>query len=638
MKQFLTAVTSVAAFLGAGASAAAVAFVCSSGDTESLRLTLLVTAAILVLLVVLCVAVWLLRRRNIFGTWAAAAVTVAAVLQAAVFAVCFLGCGVWGETPAAPSGDLISSAPTQTEPSQTTDAVVTEPPVTEPPVTEPVFLPHKTDANDPKNWNMVWEIMADGALVENYTRPEPIFMDGSDYFSLPGIATFRGNNYRSEATYGTAQITDGKLEVIWKQGVRYISDPKWVGCGWTGQPLVVQWDDETKSIMNLYEEKKNKEDLVEVIYAKMDGYVHFFDLEDGSATRDPVYLGMVCKGAGALDPRGYPLLYVGSGIEEKGKTQRMYIVSLIDGKILYEKNGSDSFTKRWWFAFDSSPLVDADTDTLIWPGESGILYTIRLNTQYSKDEGTISVTPDEPVKTRYMDDYRQKYGRYLGYEGSACVVGNYLYIGDNSGMFQCIDLNTMELIWVQDVQDDVNSTPLFEWGDDGRGYLYIAPSLEYAGKRAEVPIYKLDAQTGEVIWSVSFPCTTAGDGSGGVLASPLLGRAGTDIEDLVFYAVGHSPNLYDGQLVALDRKTGEVVWQVETDNYAWSSPVALYTPEGKSYVFLSDASGRCRLYDGITGAQISALDLGQTVEASPVVFENTIVLGTRSAMYLIRVS
>ena len=65
----------------------------------------------------------------------------------------------------------------------------------------------------------------------------------------------------------------------------------------------------------MYDWAKEKDDLVEVIYACMDGYVYFLDLETGEATRDPLYLGFTFKGAGALDPRGYPIMYVGAGYD-----------------------------------------------------------------------------------------------------------------------------------------------------------------------------------------------------------------------------------------------------------------------------------------------------------------------------------
>lgn len=534
---------------------------------------------------------------------------------------------------------VITTAPTTTAAPTT---VATEPPPTEtePAPTEPPFEPQMTADSDPANWGMTWEIMAGGEIVESYQREEPISFDEEDYFALPGVATFRGNNYRNAPSYGTADISSGTMTQLWKTYVGHQADPEWGGCGWTGQPLVVQWDEQTKANMNLYEEKKQKKDLVEAIYAKMDGYVHFIDMEDGSATRDPLYVGMVFKGSGALDPRGYPLLYLGAGIAKGGKSQTMFVVNLIDCTILHEISGSDKFALRRWYALDSSPLVDGETDTLIWPCESGVLYTIKLNTQYDKETGTISVAPDEPVKARYTHDYFTKNRRYLGMESSAVAVKGYLYIADNAGMLMCVNLNTMALVWAQDIIDDVNATPLFDWGEDGNGYIYIAPSLDYSngGVKNDLPIYKIDARTGQILWSYNMTCVTYNDISGGALASPLMGREGSDIEDLIIFTMGRSPSAWDGQMVALSKATGELVWQADVGNYAWSSPNVLYTAEGKSYIVQSDASGHFGLYEGATGKLVTSVELGATVEASPVVFNDRVLIGTRSGMYLFKIN
>ena len=537
------------------------------------------------------------------------------------------------QTPVESEPSQPSEPPTQpSEPENTTEPDVSE--ETEPP-TEPPFTPAPVEDTDPAAHDVSWDVIIDGQVVEEYVREEPISFD-DEYFALPGISTFRGGNYRQDASYGTADIQTATITQLWSKYIGAL-DPDWSGCGWTGQPQVVQWDKNTRQLMNLYEDKKNKDGLVEVIYTKMDGYVHFFDIEDGSPTRDPLYVGMVFKGSGAIDPRGYPILYVGSGIVQGNKYQTMFAISLIDGAILHEWSGYSSMSNRWWFAFDGAPLIDGETDTLIWAGESGLLYTIKLNTRYDNIAGTISMEPDSPVISRYRDKYTNQ-GRWPGYEASVTAAKNYLFLGDNAGMFQCIDVNTMEVVWAQDLKDDVNATAVFEWGDDGNGYLYTAPSTDYVPSHAGLPITKMDAQTGEVIWSYSVDCVNVTDLPGGALASPLLGRAGTDIENLIIFSIGRSPNAYAGQVMALDKETGELVWQFETDNYMWSSPVAVYSDEGKSYIFQCDASGNCYLLDGLTGQQVSYLYLGSTVESSPIVYEDRIVLGTRSGICLFKIS
>ena len=561
----------------------------------------------------------------------------------AVLGITFLTAGIADPEGADPvPTDAVLTEPAddqQTLPQPTeTEVPETEPPTeapTEPPL---IFAPAMTDISNPELFGINWEIIADEQIVESYTREEPIFFgESKDYFALPGIATFRGGNYRDNATYGTAEVNKAVLSQVWSHRIGSLDE--WGGCAWTGQPLVVQWDEETKAIMNLYDSARNKEDLVEVIYATLDGQIHFFDLDTGKRTRAPINMGMNFKGAGALDPRGYPLLYVGSGLYTFGKVPKMFVVSLIDGKILYSYGPEEKFEYRDWIAFDSSPLVDAETDTLIWPGESGVLYTIKLNTEYDKTAGTLSVNPDTPVKTRYTSDYT-KAGRYEGYESSASIVENYLYVSENGGLFYCVDLNTMELVWAQDTKDDSNSSPVFEWGEDGNGYIYTAPSLHWTAKggAGSVSMYKLNAQTGEIVWEVSRDCVTVQNVSGGVQATPILGKEGTVLEDMVIYVVARVPSAYNGTMVALNRETGEVIWEIETVNYAWSSPVAFYTEEGKAYIAFANASGKIRLVDGETGKILYALGFAETTEASPVVFGNMMVLGTREGIYGIKIS
>lgn len=537
-----------------------------------------------------------------------------------------------------PVATIPTAAPTEAIPAPTTTPTETVPPTTVEtiPPTEPepidLFKPHHTANSDPANWGINWEIIVADQVVESYTREEPIFFgEPSEYFTLEGVSTFRGNNYRNEAAYGTADLDNEGISYLWSTHNGSLDG--WPGCGWTGQPQIVKWDEQTKANMTtMYERAREKEDLVEVIYATLDGYIYFLDLDDGTWTRDPIEVGMNMKGSGTLDPRGYPLLYVGSGNVLYGSYKpRMYIVSLIDGEILYEAGYNDSMAPRYWSGFDSAPLVDAETDTLIWPGENGLLYTIDLNTQYDPEAGTISVNPTNAALARYSTARSVNDTYWVGMEDSCCVVGGYLFVADNSGMFFCVDLNTMELIWAQDIKDDTNASPVFEWGEDGNGYLYIAPSLHWTDDWGwgDISIYKLDAQTGEIIWEKPYHCGTVEDLSGGVQATPALGRTGTNLEGMVFFSVSYTPKMHTGILVALDTETGEVVWEKELSYYAWSSPVAVYNESNEGYLLMPCFEGELLLIDGATGEVVDAVDLDSHTEASPVVYGSTVVIGTR---------
>ncbi len=543
------------------------------------------------------------------------------------FLLVFIGILMTIPTGTAPQKDI----PQEQLQTQAPDPTQTTPPAS-------LFVPAATADSDPAKWGINWEVFQNGSKVTGYNRTNPIsFGDPEDYFALPGIATFRGNNYRNAPTYGTAEVEEEVLVPAWSSQTSTLSGSSWSGSGWTGQPLIVKWDEGTREIMNLLPEKQNKDGLVEVIYATLDGHIYFLDLEDGAYTRKPIDLGMCFKGAGALDPRGYPLMYVGSGDENAaGKRPRMYIISLIDGTVLYEYGHQEDLSIRTdnddWCAFDSSPLVHAATDTLIWPGESGILYTMKLNTVYDKSGGNISISPDNMVVTRYDTDRSGSDSYWYGYEASAVIVEHYLYISENGGMFYCVDLNTMELVWAQDTVDDSNCTPVFEWVSETEGYIYTAPSLHWTrsgNMDGTISLYKLDALTGEIVWETSYDVHTIDGVSGGVQSTPLLGKPGTALEGLVIFTVARTPDVYTGVMVALDTKTGEEVWTLNMDLYAWSSPVAVYEDDGNAYVVVCDSGGYMRLVSA-EGEPLYTIGLGGNIEATPAVYEDMIVVGTRT--------
>lgn len=621
-------------------------------DNSALRQTLssAVTIFIVLFVMVAIIAVVLelmrLRSRNASQRNLLRILTIPVYILAVVVLIFTIFCGnrlsnldnIQIEQPASSSSSIPSSIP------DSSGTSLPSQPTTPPAPTTPSLptTPHKTDKSDPTNWNIKWEINVNGSFVNSYTRPESISFDAGDkYFALPGVAGFRGNNYRDSATYGTVNVVNKKLTAIWNREISALpkaSSGAWTGAGWTGQPLVVQWDEQTKAIMNLKPEAKAKKDLVEVIYATLDGHIYFYDLETGEYTRDPLFIGMAFKGAGALDPRGYPILYVGSGDRTREKKEpRMYIISLIDCTTLYEYGHEKEFNIRSWRAFDASPLVDAETDTLIWPGENGLLYTIKLNTSYDKAAGTLSINPDKPVFNRYMTDLNTDPKNDLGMENSPIMVENYLYVGDNRGTYFCVDVNTMELVWAQEIRDDQNATAVFEWGDDGQGYIYLGTSMEYADGTCYM--YKLNAVTGEIVWETSWDNIVYNKNvSGGILSTPLLGKKGTDFEGMIFFHVAKSPSEYEGTLMALDTDTGEVIWK-KNMKYCWSSPVAVYSESGKGYMIICDSVGNMHLIDGKTGNILDAIGLGSNIEASPVVFNDILVVGTRGQkVYGIKIS
>ena len=511
-----------------------------------------------------------------------------------------------------------------------------EPPVDMVATREIRFEPHSTEATAPSNLISSTDIEIDGtalASASDYAPDEEIsFLIGEEYTDVDGIVTFRGNNFRDGAAYGTAEMSSYTLSKKWSYDTGSLSSggTVWTGSGWTGQPLMAKWPQEVKAHMNMYDWAKEKESLVEVIYACMDGYVYFLDLESGEATRDPLYLGYTFKGAGALDPRGYPIMYVGAGYNSDEGTARVFIINLLDCSTMYTFGDNDPFSLRGSLSFfDGSALVDEETDTLIYPGENGILYLIKLNTVYDPQKGTLSISPGKTVKWRYYGTRSSTENFWVGMEDSAAVYKGYLFIADNGGNLMCLDLNTLQLVWVQDVLDDSNSTPVLSI-ENGHLYLYVSTSFRLGWRSsdvADIPIWKIDAETGEILWHTDYECYTDDGVSGGVQSTIASGKE--SLSDYIYVTVSKTEDNASGVLVCLDKASGKIVWEHHA-GYAWSSPVCVYNSDGTGKVLYCSSDGNMYLLNGETGEVHDTLSLSEgVIEASPAVYGDRAVVGTR---------
>jgi hypothetical protein len=501
--------------------------------------------------------------------------------------------------------------------------------------------------------------MSGDTEVPSYVRATPIsFGDPLNYQSIPGILSFRGNNFRNCASWGTITSNPTTLEQTWEYNKigtlpSSIWTFSWMGTGWTGQPLAVQWDYDVQQKMNMYPDKKAKKGLTEIIIATMDGKVYFFDMDDGKPTRDPINVGATIKGTPAVDPRGYPILYVGQGdnngvkgtVSEGKIGYRIY--SLIDSSLMYFQTGMDSRAYRTtWGACDSSPIINAASDTLIYPNENGMIYTVKLNTVFDKVAGKVSITP-EKMDFRYLINGIS--GSDIGIESSMSIYDHYGYCSDNSGNMICVDLNTLKLVWVRQLDDDSDVTPVIE-EDNGRVYLYCGTEVDWQKNELDYEgasyTYKLDAMTGDVVWETSYPCYThngvdkGDDINGGQLGTPIVGKK--SISDLVIYSYCMTNGLYSGNhLVAYSKATGEKVWDYSMSQYSWSSPVDVYDADGNAYIVMCDSIGQIHLVNGKTGERITYLQLiknkgldgenkkPQNIESSPIVVNGMIIIGTR---------
>ena len=101
------------------------------------------------------------------------------------------------------------------------------------------------------------------------------------------------------------------------------------------------------------------------------------------------------------------------------------------------------------------------------------------------------------------------------------------------------------------------------------------------------------------------------------------------LKDFVYVTVSKTEDNATGVLNCLDKKTGEKIWEHKA-GYAWSSPVCVYDKEGHGSVIYCSSDGNMYLLDGKTGQVYDTLSLSEgVIEASPAVYGNTVVVGTR---------
>jgi len=94
-----------------------------------------------------------------------------------------------------------------------------------------------------------------------------------------------------------------------------------------------------------------------------------------------------------------------------------------------------------------------------------------------------------------------------------------------------------------------------------------------------------------------------------------------------------------GTMVALAKADGRELWRRPLRTDAWSTPTAVRDAEaGKTWILQADRSGRLHLVDGADGTIARTLQLDANVEASPAVFGDMAVVGTRGGtIYGIRI-
>ncbi len=556
------------------------------------------------------------------------------------------------QAPTLPPTEAPTAAPTA---APTPTAVPA--PTTAPTATPLPRLDASAGSGSLKTTDTVYQVGSKSAKSITFSRDVSYVAPHPDNYSFypAGVLTFRGDNFRRNAAYGTANVTKQQLSILWQTPIGYLrteDNGTLYGVGWTGQPAIVKWTTQVREGMNLYEDKKATSALREVIFGAQDGKIYFLDLTDGSATRDPITVGYPLKGSVSVDSMDRPLLAVGQGISKlpnKTGSIGLHLYNLIDGKEAFFLNGRKSDTQIQYNtngAFDGTALFlnnNWDTDAMVVAGENGLLYTVDLNAEFiypkANDQDvklSMSIKPSV-VYLRTKAGAEKEAG--VGVESSVAMYDKYIYMADTYGVIRCVNSDTMKTVWAMDGGDNIDASIALDMDGDSGVSLYTGnTAYSRLGSKNDVTIRRMNALTGETIWTYGIKCDYDKGQLSGCKASPVIGQH--SISDLVIFTVN---KVKDGgsKVIALSKQTGSLVWERALTSEAVSSPVAVYNDNGDAWIIQGDQGGNLTMMDGRTGAVRNTLNLGGAIEGSPAVYKNYLVVGTCSKdnayMYGIRI-
>jgi hypothetical protein len=435
-----------------------------------------------------------------------------------------------------------------------------------------------------------------------------------------GIFTFRGGNQRNSPVRGCLSFRPKKIIKSWsfQTDVDTLNGPfgHWGGgSGWTGQPLVINWKkSEIPLLRNLNARFLSKNELKEIIQISLCGKIYFLDFETGIETRPPLYIRNPIKGTPSIDPKNKDLLFVGQGIPHRGN-MAWRVFHLKKQLLIHEEILPSAFSHRKWGACDASPLLDTSSMTLIWPTESGVIY----RTNYSDT----SFSAIDQFRYRLTESYHQ------GIESSPCAYRQLGYFTDNGGNVFCADLRTMQPRWHFFNTDDSDASPVLSIEKENP-FIFIGNEVDKQGPKGFGYFRKLDGLSGKEIWRFEKECfSSVGEkvSNGGVLSTALVGK--NQASNIVYTIFSRTTLNGAGELVALNKENGALLFRVPFPQYSWVSPIALYDKNGYPTLFVPTVGGIIYLIDGMNGSIIYSENFGCTFESSPIAWGNKVIQPAR---------
>ena len=420
--------------------------------------------------------------------------------------------------------------------------------------------------------------------------------------TVEGLLTFRGNPTR---TYYGAGPVPMNPEVRWQFPERAMCSNSsvggevinWCGTGWTGQPAIFERADRTWVALGAYSRN-----------------VHFLDSLTGERLLPDFATGDIIKGSVTIDPDGFPLLYTGS----RDNFYRVIAFDRDEPVELWALNATDVSPTRWNNDWDGAGLVL--DDFLFIGGENSQFHIVKLNRAYAAD-GFVTVEPELVFNTPGWDDeLLAAVGGNVSIESSVAISGNTVYFANSGGLIQGWDITGLAR-GVEPVQvfrywagDDIDATLVID--DEGMIYAGVEYERGTARSREVGQIIKLDPTLPPeeaLLWGVEQRPRL----DSGVWATPGLH------EDLLIVPTD------SGDVLGLDRFTGEERWRITLGGPTWASPVII-----DDVWIQGDCNGVLHAFDvsdtTIEPPKVWELQLSGCIESTPALWKGQIVVGTRA--------
>lgn len=264
-------------------------------------------------------------------------------------------------------------------------------------------------------------------------------------------------------------------------------------------------------------------------------------------------------------------------------------------------------------------------DIMYEGGENGWFFAVELNRGYGSD-GWVEVDPRKLVEMPgYNDDLFAKSGRNVSIESSVAVYDQRVYFTNSGGRVVGVDVSNVRdgqapIVFDFYAGGDIDATMAI----DAEGMLYVSiehepsemNSVERTRNREVGQLIKLDPYTDAepLLWGVDL--TVSRNADSGSWASPAL------------YGGMVYTNTQQGQLIAVDGETGDIVWSDDVGFHSWSSPVIV-----DDILITATCLGDVRAYsldNPRNPTKLWSVDLGGScLESTPAVWNGRIYLGSR---------